>query len=366
MPFRVQGQCDLNIPWPTMLATIGKQYRLDDAAGNTAVAAIRSTSGAKDLMRSTGARLALTAFLGLYTMWPFSHLMTWQSQLKLPRAFRNMVSGNVAAGVVMFDLVVIVSTTITCFAIFAFSVLKWIAPRKLVSVVVLALSCNAIGLIAFVDNFQELMPQVLLRPHLIIGHVAPALGVLTAAAVIYFLDGRRPVALQMAQREEWETWTSADAAQQVSGIGGWLLLFAVILALSTVRTLQGLYSLHWPLFRDGTWTILTDQDSAFYHPLRAPLVACELAVNVGNVLLAIATLVCVIRKSRSAPKIAIVWLSWNAGNGVVYYSLAQALPDLMDSSDPDELKQIVRSLIYAVVWIPYFMKSKRVRNTFGS
>ena len=154
-----------------------------------------------------------------------------------------------------------------------------------------------------------------------------------------------------------------DAASP-KGVGGWLILVILGLVISPIRIGHFLATTHWPIFRDGAWSELTTAGTAAYHHLWAPLLIFEIVGNVGSIVLAIVTLVFLFKKSRYTPRLAISWFAWMAGFVLVDFFVADLIPAVAAQSDPDSIKELVRSLASAGIWIPYFLVSKRVKATF--
>jgi hypothetical protein len=148
------------------------------------------------------------------------------------------------------------------------------------------------------------------------------------------------------------------------GLGGWLILVVIGLVVTPLRIGYFMATVNWPLLRDGSWTILTTPGTASYHPLWGPFLIIEMIGNLGSIILAVIALILMLRKSRKTPKFAIALYTWSlifvAGD-----MFAQSLiPALAAEPDPDSARELTRSVIAALIWIPYFLVSKRVRNTF--
>lgn len=152
---------------------------------------------------------------------------------------------------------------------------------------------------------------------------------------------------------------------KLHGIGGWLFLVILGLVVSSVRISLMLVQDHAPIFSDGTWQAITSPSSESYHALWAPLITFEIAGNVLVVLLALATLCLMFMKSKYTPAMAITWLL----TGLVFVAadaiFAQQIPLIANQpTDPETVKEIVRSVVGAALWVPYFLVSKRVKATF--
>jgi len=151
------------------------------------------------------------------------------------------------------------------------------------------------------------------------------------------------------------------------GIGGWLILVIIGLIGSICRISWSLYYDHFKVLRSGTLAQLMSPASEAYHPLWAPLIVFEIVANVISILLAIATLVLLLKRSRHVRWVAIVWLLGSLLLVVGDYAFAQQIPLVAAQPlDADTVREIVRSVIGALIWVPYFLVSKRVRATCTS
>lgn len=151
----------------------------------------------------------------------------------------------------------------------------------------------------------------------------------------------------------------------LTGIGGWLILFIIGLVLAPIRMGSILATDFLPLFKDGTWQALTTPGSEHYHAMWGPLLAFEIAGNLGTLVGALAVLLFLSRKSRLTPRIAIAWLAFNLAVMIGDHILVQTVPVVAEQgTDPEGLAELARSAIGALIWIPYWLVSKRVKQTF--
>jgi hypothetical protein len=70
------------------------------------------------------------------------------------------------------------------------------------------------------------------------------------------------------------------------------------------------------------------------------------------------------RKSRRVPMLMVVWLLANTGGQIVDLLLAQQIAAVAALPDNDGIKELSRSVVGLLIWVPYFLVSKRVKNTF--
>jgi hypothetical protein len=157
---------------------------------------------------------------------------------------------------------------------------------------------------------------------------------------------------------------SDTTATTPKGIGGWLVLVVIGLLVTPIRIGQFMVANHWAIFRDGAWPILTTPGTGSYHVLWGPLIVFEIIGNTGSIVLALVVLWFLFRKSRSTPRLAITWLIWNTAFVVIDYFAADLIPVVAAQADPNSVKELMRSVLAAAIWIPYFLVSKRVKATF--
>ena len=149
-----------------------------------------------------------------------------------------------------------------------------------------------------------------------------------------------------------------------SGLGGWLILPAIGLVIMPFRVGAILLQIFVPIFTDGTWEILTTPGSDQYHPLWAGLIIFEFLGNLGFIIAGIALVSLFFSKSRLFPKTYIAFLLINLCFILIDAWLGSFVITDEPMFDPDTTKELVRSLVAVVIWVPYMMFSKRVRNTF--
>jgi len=150
-----------------------------------------------------------------------------------------------------------------------------------------------------------------------------------------------------------------------SGLGGWLVLVIIGLLFSLVRIPWTILSIHVKLILDGTLATLMDPQSSAYHPLWLPLIIFEVAGNLLIFGLAIITLVLLFNRSRFTPGLAISVYATNVGVIALDILASRLIPSLAAQPvDSGSLMDLAKGIFVALIWIPYFLVSTRVRNTF--
>jgi hypothetical protein len=148
-----------------------------------------------------------------------------------------------------------------------------------------------------------------------------------------------------------------------SGLGGWLLLIPIGLASGVYRMSRSVLLTGIHLLSDDRWRDMLS--SPAYHPLLLPLLLCEALASALFVLGSIALLYLFFRKSRRFPPAFILYLSLN-----VVYLLTDRLVGGMIPVVAEvlvtraALVELGVAIAVAAIWIPYTLRSRRVRNTF--
>jgi len=144
------------------------------------------------------------------------------------------------------------------------------------------------------------------------------------------------------------------------GLGGWLILPLLVLLLSPVWLVFRLVGDLLPAFSAEAWSALTAPGASAYHPSWAPLLIFEFVADTVLLLLTLVLLWLFLRKSRRVPKLFIGWSLLLVAVPIVELLLASQVPIVASESD----ENLGRAIVAALIWIPYFMRSKRVKNTF--
>lgn len=151
----------------------------------------------------------------------------------------------------------------------------------------------------------------------------------------------------MSEQEQAVQTEAVD--KSLEGIGGWLILPAIGMVLGPIVGVVGLVialGLYSRVARAGYGGVFM----------------LELLVGAVLVALAIYAAVLFFRKQRKAPRIIIILLV--AGLGADLFLLAVELAASAQVFAAETAKQLVRDMIGAAIWIPYFRVSKRVKATF--
>ncbi len=164
----------------------------------------------------------------------------------------------------------------------------------------------------------------------------------------------------------YKEYDISSTSNQSMPIGGWLVLIAIKLVLSPLFLFVQLYRESSNFLNKSIWQLLTSSSSSTHEVASAYIVIFELMYNVVFFVFSILVTILFFKKRTILPRLIII-----------YYALVFLVP-LIDSlalylftdlkSSTAEINQetasAVRDFIYCCIWIPYFLISKRVKNTF--
>ncbi|NER17140.1 DUF2569 family protein [Spongiivirga citrea] len=147
------------------------------------------------------------------------------------------------------------------------------------------------------------------------------------------------------------------------GIGGWLILPAIGITITPFVLIVGV--LTGGFLDESTWVALGSYDAATRIEIGA-LYLFELVYNVGSMIFVILLCILFYSKRTSLPKLIIIFYVLNVVFQIIDIVLADLiLSDVLTNTDyKNSSKGIIRGIIAAAIWIPYFFKSERVKNTF--
>lgn len=152
--------------------------------------------------------------------------------------------------------------------------------------------------------------------------------------------------------------------KNLEGLGGWLVLVGLGIIISPLRLISIVFPVYSEIFSNGSWVVLTTPGTEAYNPLWAPILFGEMAINGGLVLAWIFIAYLFFSKKKVFPK-------WYIG--MVLFTLAFILIEALAIKsvlpnepvfDAETGMEFGRSVIFALIWVPYMLVSKRVKATF--
>jgi len=154
-----------------------------------------------------------------------------------------------------------------------------------------------------------------------------------------------------------------EDASKPEGLGGWLILVAIGLCVQPVLLLKAIAD-NVAIFDPDTWRALTTPGVPAYHPLWAPLLLGETGVNLVLFAWSGVLLYVFFAKRRGFPRLVVAYMGVSLAAVLADLALARAIPSAQAHLTASDYRQVGRSAISAAVWIPYFLRSRRVAATF--
>ncbi|WP_372369339.1 DUF2569 domain-containing protein [Candidatus Uabimicrobium sp. HlEnr_7] len=115
-----------------------------------------------------------------------------------------------------------------------------------------------------------------------------------------------------------------------------------------------------PIFTDGTWERLTDPLSKDYNEYWSWLIIFRTSSDAFIMLSSLFLLYLFLQKSHHLPRLMIIFIAMNVIINYVEYKLAKQISEMNPSLNPT-----LFALLGAIIWIPYFKISKKVKQTFS-
>ena len=138
-------------------------------------------------------------------------------------------------------------------------------------------------------------------------------------------------------------------------IGGWLILVGIGLSITPLRLIFDFVTNDYLLSGQGWLSYWYNGDYGYFLILLA-----EHLYNVVFLLYSALVLVLFFQRRSSVPKLVIIFYGVSClvtvGDSILAYQL--------DPSAEVDSKEVTRAIIAAAIWIPYFIKSQRVKKTF--
>lgn len=147
---------------------------------------------------------------------------------------------------------------------------------------------------------------------------------------------------------------------KLEGLEGWLILPMLGLVVSIVYLPVTFFNTFSEVFE--YWDVLTDPASSSYIPLLRETIYFELlgnAILYGTVLF-----LCFLffNKKKLTVNVMIFFQVYSLILVVIDLLLANQL--LSMSMEAEDVKDVIHSLVACAIWLPYFLISKRVKQTF--
>ncbi len=225
--------------------------------------------------------------------------------------------------------------------------------------------------LAKVQEMEDLLGDVLYRPDNQISSIFARLNwlmiILASFGLFAGLAGSawvwyatRPATLPLAGSEEPVSLQD----RPLQGLGGWLVFVGLGLVLAPVRLIGVLVSEWEGFFSASTWRAVAVPGSENYHPLFGPLLAFEVLGNSVLIGFSLLTLVLFFSRRRVFPKVFILFVIATAVFMAFDEGLCRLIPLVGQRSEGTPSKALLRSVLGALVWTTYMIRSRRVKLTF--
>jgi hypothetical protein len=139
-------------------------------------------------------------------------------------------------------------------------------------------------------------------------------------------------------------------------------LVAIGLIIFPLFSLYNFFTVYLPIFTNGTWELLTDSNSAYYTPGIGGGLMFEAIFQFIFLVASLYLLFLFFKNNRRFPQLYIIFLASIVIFGIIDYVIISSIPSI--ASETEDNLDLGRAIIFALIWIPYMLKSKLVRATF--
>ena len=148
------------------------------------------------------------------------------------------------------------------------------------------------------------------------------------------------------------------------GLGGWLILPLLLLFLTPLYLGYVLQRDIFPIFLEGYWPLLTTPGEMAYDPMWAPLILFQAVGKTLIAIFAIVLLVLFLYRSSALPKLFICFLLLSLAFAATDFYVAKQVRLFAGGIDIRAVQDVVAGAVSLLIGVPYFLMSKRVRQTF--
>lgn len=156
------------------------------------------------------------------------------------------------------------------------------------------------------------------------------------------------------------TASNYQPTPKLEGLGGWLILPMLGLIISVFYLPFSFWVTYLDIFE--YWDVLTNPTSSSFIPLFKELIYFEVLGNF--ILYGTLLFLCYLffTKKRLTVRVSIFFYLFSLALIIVDVILAKQL--LSVPVEATDIRDILHGVVACIIWIPYFLKSVRVKNTF--
>lgn len=152
----------------------------------------------------------------------------------------------------------------------------------------------------------------------------------------------------------------------ISGLGGWLILIQISLWLALVFLISDVSQVN-VIMDPARWEVGRGVDPQIYTEMIRPLLWFGFISSAILLMIVIVNLILLYKRKRQFPRMMMVMYLMNVIISIVTWILIarNEIPreqHVLDATPAFQL--IVRSILTCCIFIPYFLRSVRVKNTF--
>ena len=158
-------------------------------------------------------------------------------------------------------------------------------------------------------------------------------------------------------------------SKKPEGIGGWLLVPIIGLFFSIYQAFEIIKAGEFLMFEPEMWRAFVSPGTVFYHSFWVPAIVSLAILQLAIMMMSIAALISIFKKKRFVPHLMITVYAIGVAMMINDYLLAARFfplisVELAEATQPESMKKLIGVSLAALVWTPYFMRSRRVKNTF--
>ncbi|MGD9677589.1 MAG: DUF2569 domain-containing protein [Vulcanibacillus sp.] len=154
---------------------------------------------------------------------------------------------------------------------------------------------------------------------------------------------------------------NSDLSKKTQDFGGWLYLVAIIFILNTSITINNTLNTLLPFFANENWKSTVSQK---YHSMGRLIIYSELTIDITFIILLSLIIYTFIKRKKALRVLVISYFIINLLFTLYVYFKYAPVPPIYEYSLQGCITHFVWALIFCSILVPYFLFSKRVKNTY--